>query len=88
VRLPFTPQVAHNERVAREMRGCAVNGHVLALPFSDGWRGAVSEAVLNIGVHRTVDPRVKFAMASYVEPMGASFVCCLWVYVAAIRDAA
>ncbi|KAI8465651.1 MAG: hypothetical protein J3K34DRAFT_487137 [Monoraphidium minutum] len=81
-------QVAHNERVAREMRGCAVNGHVLSLPFSDGWEAAVTEAVLASGVHRTVDPRVKFAMAAHVEPLGAAFVCRVWVYVAAIRDAA
>lgn len=70
------------------MRGCSVNGHVLALPFSDTWAEAVTEAVLNTGVHRTVDPRVKFAMAAYVEPLGAEFVCCIWVYVAAIRDTA
>jgi coiled-coil and C2 domain-containing protein 2A len=69
------------------MRGCAVNGHVLALPFSEAWAEAVSEAVLGTGVHRTVDPRVKFAMAAHVEPLGASFVCCIWIYVAAIRDA-
>lgn len=68
------------------MRGCAVNGHALSLPFSDGWAAAVAEAVLNTGLHRTADPRVKFAMAAHVERLGAPWVCCIWVYVAAIRD--
>jgi coiled-coil and C2 domain-containing protein 2A len=79
-------QAAHNERVAREMRGCLVNGHILALPFSDAYGAAVADAVLNTGIHRTVDPRVKFAMASYVQPLGHAFVCCCWIYVAAIRE--
>lgn len=70
------------------MRGCAVNGHALSLPFSDGWATAVAEAVLNTGLHRTADPRVKFAMAAYVERLGAPWVCCIWIYVAAIRDLA
>jgi hypothetical protein len=85
---PRPQKVAHNERVEREMRGCLVNGHVTALPFSDAWAAAVSDAVLNSGVHRTVDPRVKFAMAAHVEPLGAAFVCRIWIYVAAVRDAA
>eukprot|EP00775_Hariotina_reticulata_P004277 gene4277-4531_t len=79
-------QASHNERVSREMRGCLINGHILALPFSDGYAEAIAEAVIDTGVHRTVDPRVKFAMAAYVEPLGAAFVCCLWIYVAAIRE--
>lgn len=79
-------QVSHNDRVNREMRGCLINGHILALPFSDGYSDAVTEAVINTGVHRTLDPRVKFAMAAYVEPLGAAFVCCMWIYVAAIRE--
>lgn len=88
LRLSRALQVAHNERVAREARGCAVNGAVLALPFSDGWRGAVASAVLNTGLHRTADARVKFAMAARVEPLGAAWVCRIWVYVAAVRDLA
>ncbi len=68
------------------MRGCLVNGHILALPFSDGYADAVAEAVLNTGIHRTTDERVKFAMAAYVEPLGAAFVCCIWIYVAAVRE--
>jgi coiled-coil and C2 domain-containing protein 2A len=70
------------------MRGCLINGHVAALPFSDAWAAQVSEAVLNTGLHRTVDSRVKFAIAAHVEPLGAAFVCRLWVYVATVRDAA
>jgi coiled-coil and C2 domain-containing protein 2A len=81
------PQAAHNARVSREMRGCVINGQVLALPFSDNWAAAAAEAVLNTGLHRTTDPRVKFAMAAFVEPMGAAWVCRMWVYAAAVRDA-
>lgn len=79
-------QVSHNDRVGREMRGCLINGHIIALPFSDSYADAVAEAVINTGLHRTVDPRVKFAMAAYVEPLGAAWVCCLWIYIAAIRE--
>lgn len=79
-------QGSHNERVGREMRGCLVNGHVLALPFCEGYADAVAEAVLNTGLHRTVDEHAKFAMAAHVEPAGSSFVCCMWVYVAAIHE--
>jgi coiled-coil and C2 domain-containing protein 2A len=78
--------VSHNDRVQREMRGCLINGHILALPFSDSYADAVAEAVLNTGVHRTTDERVKFAMAAHVETLGSAYVCCLWVYVAAIRE--
>ncbi|GBF93799.1 hypothetical protein Rsub_06131 [Raphidocelis subcapitata] len=87
-RLLRSLQAAHNGRVSREMRGCAINGQVLALPFSDNWAAAAAEAVLNTGLHRTTDPRVKFAMAAFVEPMGAAWVCRMWVYAAAVRDAA
>ncbi|KAF6253850.1 hypothetical protein COO60DRAFT_1463007 [Scenedesmus sp. NREL 46B-D3] len=86
LRLIQALQLSHNDRVAREMRGCLINGHILALPFSDSYAEAAAEAVLNTGLHRTVDPRVKFAMAAFVEPLGSAFVCCLWVYVAAIRE--
>ena len=37
------------------------------------------------GLHRIADPRVKFSTAAYVEPLGASFVCCMWIYVAAVK---
>ncbi|KAF6253870.1 hypothetical protein COO60DRAFT_1642856 [Scenedesmus sp. NREL 46B-D3] len=76
LRLIQALQLSHNDRVAREMRGCLINGHILALPFSDSYAEAVAEAVLNTGLHRTVDLR----------PLGSAFVCCLWVYVAAIRE--
>lgn len=79
-------QMSHNDRVSREMRGCLINGHILAVPFSDKYADAVAQAVINSGVHRTVDPRVKFAMAAYVERLGAAFVACIWIYVAAIRE--
>lgn len=46
---------------------------------------AVAEAVLNTGVHRIADERVKYSLAAYVERGGAAFCCCLWVYVAATR---
>lgn len=68
------------------MRGCLTNGHILAVPFSDNYAEAVTQAVINSGVHRTVDPRVKFAMAAYVEQLGSAFVACIWIYVAAIRE--
>lgn len=38
-----------------------------------------------LGIHRISDERVKYSTAVYVEPLGASFVCCMWVYVAAVR---
>lgn len=41
--------------------------------------------VLPPGIYRIADDRVKFSTAVFVEPLGASFVCCIWVYVAAIR---
>jgi len=47
---------------------------------------AISEAVLNTGIHKIADERVKYSMAAHVERGGASFACCIWVYVAAIRD--
>lgn len=83
---PNKMQLAHNDRVSREMRGCLINGHILAVPFSDNYAEAVAQAVIGSGVHRTVDPRVKFAMAACVERLGAAFVACIWVYVAAIRE--
>lgn len=79
-------QLSHNDRVSREMRGCLINGHILAVPFSDNYAEGVAQAVINSGVHRTVDPRVKFAMAAYVEQLGSAFVACIWIYVAAIRE--
>lgn len=69
------------------MRGCLINGHILAVPFSDSYRDALAQAVITSGVHRTVDPCVKFAMAAYVERLGAAFVSCIWVYVAAVHEA-
>ncbi|GLC45458.1 hypothetical protein PLESTM_001738000 [Pleodorina starrii] len=78
-------QASHNERIRRESRSEAVHGHILALSFSDRYLEAVSEAVTNTGIHRIADERVKFSTAVYVEPLGAAFVCCIWIYVAAIR---
>eukprot|EP00198_Chlamydomonas_reinhardtii_P008597 XP_001697934.1 predicted protein [Chlamydomonas reinhardtii] len=79
-------QASHNERIRRESKAEAVHGHVLALPFSDSYLEAVADAVLNTGIHRIADERVKFSTAVFVEPLGASFVCCVWIYVAAIRS--
>ncbi|KAG2451720.1 hypothetical protein HYH02_003500 [Chlamydomonas schloesseri] len=79
-------QASHNERIRRESKAEAVHGHILALPFSDSYLEAVADAVLNTGIHRIADERVKFSTAVFVEPLGASFVCCMWIYVAAIRS--
>ncbi|KAG2484062.1 hypothetical protein HYH03_017082 [Edaphochlamys debaryana] len=78
-------QAMHNERIRKESRAEAAHGHVLALPFSDRYLEAVSDSVLNTGIHRIADERVKYSTAVFVEPLGASFVCCIWIYVAAIR---
>jgi hypothetical protein len=78
--------MGHHERLARDVRGCLVNGHILSVPFSNNFAEAVREAVLSTGLHRTKDARVKFAMAAYVEPLGHAFVCRCWLYVAAIRE--
>ncbi len=81
-------QDSHNERVQRDSRSGGVHGHIIALPFSDSYLDAVVEAVLNTGVHRIADPDVKYAIAAHVEPLGHSFVCCMWIYLAAVRDGA
>ncbi|GIL90780.1 hypothetical protein Vretifemale_18510, partial [Volvox reticuliferus] len=78
-------QASHNERIRRESRAESANGHILAMSFSDRYLDAVSEAVTNTGIHRVADDRVKFSTAVYVEPLGAAFVCCIWIYVVAIR---
>ncbi|GFR45894.1 hypothetical protein Agub_g7350 [Astrephomene gubernaculifera] len=78
-------QASHNERIRREARCESAHGHMLALPFSDQYLEAVSEAVLNTGIHRIADDRAKFSTAVFVEPLGASFVCCIWIYVAVVR---
>eukprot|EP00798_Chlamydomonas_sp_ICE-L_P015518 gene15518-21607_t len=83
-----TLQTEHNQRVREDARADMVNGHIIALPFSDRYIDAVHEAVLNTGIHRIADERVKYSMAAHVEKGGHSFVCALWIYVAAVRDSA
>ncbi|KAJ9514810.1 hypothetical protein QJQ45_028482, partial [Haematococcus lacustris] len=78
-------QDMHNERVMKESRADWVCGHILALPFSDRYADAVTEAVLNTGIHRIADERVKYSMAAHVERSGIAFCSCLWIYVAALR---
>uniref|UniRef100_A0A7S3R2T6 C2 domain-containing protein n=1 Tax=Dunaliella tertiolecta TaxID=3047 RepID=A0A7S3R2T6_DUNTE len=78
-------QARHNAIVAHESRAEWVNGHILAIPFSDRYAEALTEAVLNTGIHRIADERVKYSMAAHVEHAGAAFCCCLWVYVAVTR---
>jgi coiled-coil and C2 domain-containing protein 2A len=46
---------------------------------------AVSEAVLNTGLHRIADTRVKYSVAALVERGASPFCCCLWIYIAATR---
>ncbi|GFH19018.1 CC2D2AN-C2 domain-containing protein [Haematococcus lacustris] len=78
-------QDMHNEVVMKESRADWVCGHILALPFSDRYADAVTEAVLNTGIHRIADERVKYSMAAHVERSGIAFCSCLWIYVAALR---
>eukprot|EP00955_Chlamydomonas_euryale_P086033 364187-Chlamydomonas_euryale.AAC.11 len=47
---------------------------------------AIAEAVLNTGIHKIADDRVKYALAVHVERGGASFTCCMWIYVCALRS--
>ena len=70
----------------KEARTGMVAGHIIGLPFSDGYGDAISEAVLNTGIHMISDDRVKYAMATHIERTGVKFVCCMWIYIAAIRD--
>jgi coiled-coil and C2 domain-containing protein 2A len=72
--------------VLRETRASRLHGHILALPFSDRYGDAVAEALLATGLHRTSSERAKFALAAHVEPLGAAFACCIWIYVAAVSD--
>jgi coiled-coil and C2 domain-containing protein 2A len=37
-------------------------------------------------VHRATGERAKFALAAHVEPAGAAFACCIWMYVAAVVE--
>lgn len=46
---------------------------------------AVTEAVLNTGLHRIADERVKYSVAALIERGGASFCCVMWLYIAASR---
>lgn len=50
-------QNKHNEEVRRSSGVNMVNGHILALPFSDRYADAVAEAVLNTGIHKIADDR-------------------------------
>ena len=60
--------------------------HCVTITRPPRYTDAITEAVLNTGIHRIADERVKFSMAAHVERGGQSFVCCLWIYVAAVRD--
>ena len=75
----------HEHALEREVRIGAAMGHILALPFSDNIDENVRQAVLNTGIHSVDDDNVKFAMAAHVECTGVAFVCCIWIYVAAVR---
>lgn len=35
--MPLCLQAAHNERIKRESKSELINGHILAMPFSDRW---------------------------------------------------
>jgi coiled-coil and C2 domain-containing protein 2A len=56
---PAHLQNKHNEEVRRAAGGSSVmiNGHILAVPFSDRYADAVAEAVLNTGIHKIADDR-------------------------------
>ena len=72
--------------IQREARCTVLSGHVLHLPFSDGFSDAIQAAVLNTGVHMTTDERCKFAMAAHLEQTGAAFVCGGWIYICRVRE--
>ena len=73
-------QTKHNEEVRKQSRSDQINGHIIALPFSDRYGDAVAEAILNTGIHRIADDRVKYSLAAHVERGGASFTCCCYIY--------
>ena len=60
--------------------GYTVTGCPLNMPFTDA--AAVREAVNNTCIAETNRSDVEFAVATHVEPYGATFVCSVWVYVA------
>ncbi len=72
--------------VSKEARNSVVTGHVISLPFSDGYGHAIRDAVLNTGIHMITNEHVRFALATHIERTGVKFVCCVWIYLAVIRD--
>ena len=74
------------QMIQKEARCTVLSGHVLHLPFSDGFSDAIQAAVLNTGVHMTTDERCKFAMAAHLEQTGAAFVCGWWIYICRVRE--
>lgn len=77
---------AHAEAIAKQAHSKLVAGHILTLTLSDGFDDAISEIVLNTGVHNIGDDTARFAMAAFVERTGVQFVSGIWVYVAVVQE--
>ena len=74
------------QTIQKEARCTVLSGHVLHLPFSDGFGDAIQAAVLNTGVHMNTDELCKFAVAARSVQTGAAFVCGWWIYICRVRE--
>ena len=70
----------HMSNLGGVLDGYTVTGCPLNMPFTDA--AAVREAVIKTCIAETNRTDVEFAVATHVEPYGATFVCSVWVYVA------
>jgi hypothetical protein len=74
------------QAVAKEARHSMAVGHIISLPFSNGFGDAVAEAVQNTSVHMATGEHAKFAVAAQVERSGTKFVCWMHVYVVHVQE--
>jgi coiled-coil and C2 domain-containing protein 2A len=70
----------HMSSLRNMLEGYTVTGCPLNMPFSDA--ATVRAAVERTCIADTTRTDVEFAVATHVEPYGATFVCSVWVYVA------
>ena len=69
----------HMSSLGNMLDGYTITGCPLNMPFSDA--AAVRAAVDRTCIADTNRTDVEFAVATHVEPYGATFVCSVWVYV-------
>lgn len=79
-------EAEHAQTLMQEARGHKISCFLCSLPFSDHLEDDLKTRVLNSCIHHPDDNSVKFAVAAVIEKTGISFVCCIWVYIACIRE--